>query len=92
MLILDEHPQTVVICGGDLNKLNIGRLEELTGWNAIWWIFRQDMFDQRVAIIVILYNPLGNQKKIIWLLIRYYMPNCKSYNLLWVIKMGAIKS
>lgn len=32
---LDEHPQTVVVCGGDLNKLNIGRLEELTGWSAI---------------------------------------------------------
>ena len=30
---LDEHPQTVVVCGGDLNKLNIDRLEELTGWN-----------------------------------------------------------
>lgn len=44
LLILDEHPQTVVICGGDLNKLNIGRLEELTGWNAIWWIFRQEAF------------------------------------------------
>lgn len=32
---LDEHPQTVVVCGGDLNKLNIGRLEELTGRSAI---------------------------------------------------------
>ena len=32
---LDEHPQTVVVCGGDLNKLNIDRLEKLTGWNAM---------------------------------------------------------
>ena len=32
---LDEHPQTVIVCDGYLNKLNIDRLEELTGWNAM---------------------------------------------------------
>ena len=39
---LDEHLQTVVVCDGDLNKLNIDRLEELTGWNRRCWIFRQE--------------------------------------------------
>ena len=39
---LDEHPQTVVVCGGDLNKLNIDRLEELTGWNRRCWVFWQE--------------------------------------------------
>ena len=33
--ILDKHPQTVVLCGGDVNKLDIKRFEEMSGWNAL---------------------------------------------------------
>ncbi|PFX12018.1 hypothetical protein AWC38_SpisGene24089 [Stylophora pistillata] len=29
--VLDKHPQTVVVCGGDVNKLNIKRFEEMSG-------------------------------------------------------------
>ena len=32
---LDEHLQTVIVCDGDLNKLNIDRSEELKDWNAM---------------------------------------------------------
>ena len=32
---MDSHPGTVVVCGGDLNQLNIKQVEQLTGWNAL---------------------------------------------------------
>ena len=32
---MDSHPGTVVVCGGDLNQLNIKQFEQLTGWNAL---------------------------------------------------------
>ena len=32
---MDSHPGTVVVCGGDLNQLNIKQFERLTGWNAL---------------------------------------------------------
>lgn len=33
--ILEKHPNTVIVSGGDMNRLDISRLEELTGWNAL---------------------------------------------------------
>lgn len=33
--VLNKHPDTVVICGGDLNQLDLQHLEALTGWNAL---------------------------------------------------------
>ena len=32
---MDVHLGTVVVCGGDLNQLNIKQFEQLTGWNAL---------------------------------------------------------
>ena len=55
---LDEHPQTVVVCGGDLNKLNIDRLEKLTGWNA--------MVDFQTRCLSCLDNCLSNLKEFFW--------------------------
>ncbi|XP_028414902.1 uncharacterized protein LOC114537989 [Dendronephthya gigantea] len=33
--VLDNLPGTVIVCGGDLNKLNVKRLEELSGWTTL---------------------------------------------------------
>ena len=33
--VLDNLPGTVVVCGGDLNKLNVERLEEISGRTAL---------------------------------------------------------
>ena len=33
--ILDKVPDVVIVCGGDLNKLNINKLEQLLGWEAM---------------------------------------------------------
>ena len=32
---MEKHPSTVVVFAGDMNRLDISRLEELTGWNAL---------------------------------------------------------
>ena len=32
---MDVYPGTVVVCGGDLNQLNIKQFEQLTGWDAL---------------------------------------------------------
>ena len=32
---MDSYPGTVVVCGGDLNQLNIKQFEQFTGWNAL---------------------------------------------------------
>lgn len=32
---LDKHPETVVVCGGDLNRLDLDRLQVMSGWNAL---------------------------------------------------------
>ena len=57
---LDEHPQNVVVCGGDLNKLNIDRLEELTGWNRRCWVFRQEASHAYINVSQIARTFLGN--------------------------------
>ena len=33
--ILDKVPDAVIVCGGDFNQLNINKLEELLGWDAM---------------------------------------------------------
>ena len=33
--ILDNVPDAVIVCGGDLNQLNINKLEQLLGWDAM---------------------------------------------------------
>ena len=33
--ILDKVHDSVVVCGGDLNQLNINKLEQLLGWDAM---------------------------------------------------------
>ncbi|CAB4026139.1 RNA-directed DNA polymerase from transposon X-element, partial [Paramuricea clavata] len=33
--VLDKYPDTVIVCGGDLNSLDIKHLEELSGWDAM---------------------------------------------------------
>ena len=33
--ILDKVPDAVIVCGGDLNQLNINKLEQLLGWDAM---------------------------------------------------------
>ena len=33
--ILDKVPDVVIVCGGDLNHLNIHNLEQLLGWDAM---------------------------------------------------------
>lgn len=32
---MDSHPGTVIVCGRDLNQINIKQFEQLTGWNAL---------------------------------------------------------
>jgi hypothetical protein len=32
---LDKVPDAVIVCGGDLNNLNIHNLEQLLGWDAM---------------------------------------------------------
>ena len=33
--VLDNLPRTYVVCGGDLNKLNVKCIEELSGYTAL---------------------------------------------------------
>lgn len=33
--VLKKHPDTVVVCGGDLNQLDLQHLEALSGWNSL---------------------------------------------------------
>ena len=33
--VLDKYPHTVIVCGGDLNSLDIKHIEELSGWDAM---------------------------------------------------------
>ena len=33
--VLDKYPDTVIVCEGDLNSLDIKHLEELSGWDAM---------------------------------------------------------
>ena len=33
--MLDKHPNISIVCGGDLNRLDITRLKHITGWNAL---------------------------------------------------------
>ncbi|CAB4020252.1 Hypothetical predicted protein [Paramuricea clavata] len=33
--VLHKYPDTVIVCGGDLNSLDIKHLEELSGWDAV---------------------------------------------------------
>ena len=32
---LDKEPDTVIVCGGDLNQLKTNKLEQLLGWDAM---------------------------------------------------------
>ena len=32
---LDKYPDTVFVCGGDLNQLDLDRLQSMTGWNVL---------------------------------------------------------
>ena len=32
---LDEDPNTVFVCGGDLNHLDLNRLQSMSGWKAL---------------------------------------------------------
>ena len=34
-VVLDKYPDTVIVCGGNLNSLDIKHLEELSGWDAM---------------------------------------------------------
>ena len=33
--VLKKHLDTVVVCGGDLNQLDLQHLEALSGWNSL---------------------------------------------------------
>ena len=33
--VLEKNPNTVVLCGGDLNQLDVHELETLSGWNVL---------------------------------------------------------
>ncbi|EDO40795.1 predicted protein [Nematostella vectensis] len=33
--VLDKHPDTVVVCGGDLNRLDLQELKALSGWDVL---------------------------------------------------------
>ena len=33
--VLDKHPNTTIVCGGDLNRLDLTRLQHLTGWKSL---------------------------------------------------------
>ena len=33
--MLDKHTNISIVCGGDLNRLDISRLKRITGWNAL---------------------------------------------------------
>ena len=33
--VLDKVPDAVIVCLGDLNQLNINKLEQLLGWDAM---------------------------------------------------------
>ena len=32
---LDKDPNTVFVCGGDLNHLDLNRLQSMSGWKAL---------------------------------------------------------
>ena len=32
---LDSHPDTVIVCGGDVNKMDLNQLQQLSGWYAL---------------------------------------------------------
>ena len=33
--VLDAHPQTVIVLGGDLNQMDMDQLQRLSGWNVL---------------------------------------------------------
>ena len=33
--VLDTHPQTVIVLGGDLNQMDMDELQQLSGWNVL---------------------------------------------------------
>ena len=33
--MLDKHPNISIVCGGDLNRLDLTRLKRITGWTAL---------------------------------------------------------
>ena len=33
--MLDNHPNATIVCGGDLNHLDLTRLKRITGWTAL---------------------------------------------------------
>ena len=33
--VLDAHPQTVIVLGGDFNQMDMDRLQQMSGWNAM---------------------------------------------------------
>ena len=33
--VLDAHPQTVIVLGGDLNQMDMDQLQQLSGWNVL---------------------------------------------------------
>ena len=33
--VLDKHPDTVIVCGGDVNRLNMQELKALSGWGIM---------------------------------------------------------
>ena len=32
---LDSHPDTVIVCGGGVNKMGLNQLQQLSGWYAL---------------------------------------------------------
>ena len=32
---LDSYPDTVIVCGGDVNKMDLNQLQQLSGWHAL---------------------------------------------------------
>lgn len=34
--ILDEEPHTVIVCGGDLNRLDLQEFKALSGWHVLF--------------------------------------------------------
>ena len=33
--VLDAHPQTVIVLGGDLNQMDMDQLQQLSSWNVL---------------------------------------------------------
>ena len=57
--MLDKHPSISIVCGGDLNRLDLTRLKRITGWTALV------DFPTRVWIIVLQIGQISSEKLIL---------------------------